>query len=108
VSPEIAFAITITPEGQRKLREAAGIDNSDWFEGDYPETDVRDQARTLVGRELYELISDSDIAGRRAYLCESCGGTFTVQEYREMKGAARRRGDLNPFLSDRVAHLNCP
>ena len=108
MGPDIAYAIEITPEGQRKLRDSAGIENPDWFEGDYPEPDVRDQALKLAGRELDELIGDADIAGRRPYLCASCGGTITVQEYREVKGAARRRGERNPFLSDRVTHANCP
>jgi hypothetical protein len=107
VASDIAYAVEITPEGQRKLRDAAGIENSDWFGGDYPEPDVWDQALKLTGRELNELISDADIAGRRPYLCASCGGTFTVQEYREVKGTARRRGERNPFWSDRVSHPNC-
>jgi hypothetical protein len=105
---EIVYAVEITPEGQRKLRDAAGIENSDWFVGDYPEPEVRDQALKFAGRDFNEVVGDADIAGRRPYLWASCGGTFTVQEYREVKGTARRRGELNPFLSDRVTHSNCP
>ena len=108
VARDIVCAIEITPKGQRKLREAAGIENSDWFEGDYPEPDVRDQALKFAGRDLNELVSYADISGRRPYLCASCGGTFTLQEYREVKGTARKRGELNPFMSGRVTHLNCP
>ena len=108
VARDIVYAIEITPEGQTKLRDAAGIENSDWFVGDYPEPDVRDQALKFAGRDFDELVTDTDIAGRRPYLCASCCGTFTLQQYREIKGTARGRGELNPFLSDRQTHSNCP
>jgi hypothetical protein len=107
IQDDVAYATKISPEGTRRLCEAAGITQSKWEDREFPEPDTREQTRQLTGRDLDELITERDIVSRRPYICASCGRTFTVAEYFRIKGLARRGHRPNPFGSGDEVHESC-
>ena len=107
-SDDVAYAVRLSAEAQLRLQEAAGITSVDLHEGEFPETDTRDQARSLTGLDFDDLVKEGDILSRRPYACGTCGGTFTIEQYRQVRRRARISGEPNPFTSGQAVHEECP
>jgi hypothetical protein len=103
----IAHATKITPEGSRRLCEAAGITPPQWEDREWPEDEMRQQTKSLTGRDFDDIISERDILSRRPYLCASCGGTFTVDEYFRIQLSTNLNDKDNPFESNSAIHESC-
>jgi hypothetical protein len=104
---ELAYAIRISREAQQRLRKAAGIDSVDWAEGEFPEPDTRDQTRKLTGLDFDDLVKQDEILSRRPYVCGTCEGTFTLEQYQRVRHLARIKEEPNPFGSGREVHEAC-
>ena len=103
----IAYAMKITPEGSRRLCEAAGITPPQWEDREWPKHQTRRQTKSLTGRDFDDIISERDILTRRPYLCASCDGTFSVDEYDRIHLSTKLNDKENPFESHIAIHESC-
>jgi hypothetical protein len=102
-----AYAITITRAAQVRLCDAAGINPPEWEDRAWPEHEMRAQTKSLTRRDLDEILHAEDVVSRRPYLCSSCGGTFTVDEYVRIEMWADVNDRVNPFESNVAIHEAC-
>jgi hypothetical protein len=107
VTENIACAITIGPEGQKRLTAAAGMAPRKWEDREFSEPEAREQARRLTGQDFDDIITEDDILTRRLYRCAVCDGCFTTDQYWEVRNIFRQNGQANPFRSGAETHLNC-
>lgn len=102
-----ACAIKITREAQIRLCEAAGIGPPKWEDRSWPEHELRAQTLSLTQHDLDEILFEEDVVSRRPYLCTSCGGNFTVDEYVDIQMWAEVNHKVNPFEADTAIHGAC-
>lgn len=101
-----ACAIKITREAHIRLCEAAGINPPEWQDRFWPEHEMRAQTLSLTKRDLDGILFEDDIS-RRPYLCTSCGGNFTVDEYVRIEIWAEVNHNVNPFETNSAIHEGC-
>lgn len=102
-----AYAIKITREAQLRLCEAAGVNPPEWEDRVWPEHEMRAQTMSLTERDFDEILFDKDIVSREPYLCSSCGGKFTVDEYHRIQMWADANHKENPFEANAAIHEAC-
>ena len=107
VADNIAYAITVGPEGQKRLAAAAGMAPRTWDDREFSEPEAREQARRLTGRDFDDIITEGDILTRRPYRCAVCDGCFTIDQYWKVRKIFRQNGQANPFRSGAETHHNC-
>ena len=106
-SDDLAYAIKISPSGSDRICAAAGIEPPEWQDREWAEIDVRRQLRSLASRSLEDVITDADIASRRTYRCAVCAGTFTIQQFDDVRRRSRERHEPRPFETSEPIHVDC-
>src|SRR5580692_12855551 len=104
---DVVYAIKISPAGTARLCAAAGTTPPVWEDREWAEIDLQRQAQSLTKRHLDELIGEDDIVSRRPFRCSVCGGTFTVQQFDQLRRLNREKGKPRPFDSGDPIHDEC-
>lgn len=105
---DIVHAVTVNRAAQRRLCEAAKISPiPDWRNEGTPEPDLREMTRQLAGRDFDDLVKPQEVLSRTPYICVVCGDTFTSDEFRQTRHAARTVRLANPFTTGHQTHIRC-
>jgi hypothetical protein len=105
---DVVYAVTVNRTAQLRLCDAAQTTPiPDWRDEATAEPDLLEMTRQLTGLEFRDLVNSDEILRRDPYICGVCGGTFTLAEFRRVRGRTRSSRLPNPFAAGHPVHIGC-